>query len=578
MRDSLLFLSIVIFALIAQSVVFHFTMASADEGYYVMDALKWGRVGIPIADYSSRAPILLWLISFFVDTFGTSLFAFRFPIMLASAVSAGLLFLLGSRLFSRNAGIISGFLYAANPVVLWSGQQIKTEVLTVLFVILAALFLTEGFKKGKWYFFLLSGVATGLAFIERHSAVAFMAAAILAIVYYAYHKENKKWFWFCRNGALFVGGVMLGFAPFFIWVASHNFTRAFDYWFGISIDIFKMGGVQRPNLNIVPKPLVSTKGFFSFTVLRAWLLTFVEVIAVQAWLLLAGFVVFTIAVIQMYLPKQKTLARVLSFLVVLIFSGALIMHSGLIVIRGTFRPYVFLFMTVFTCILSYLFLRWGVFKDQFQSYFQAHRIEVSIVVFWITSLIAAYFFWAPGYVRELIPPFTLAAAILLARFPWKAVPRVSAALGIVSIAGLYVTSVAWYQNPITGGWSWTQESVDKTALFLATHTQLNETILTANPLPVLIAKRGVFLDLYSSDIMLAGGFDQRLGTSPTPHELYIALSTNPPRYAVIDSRMRTYIYKPYPVFEEFMGAHYTLIASFGEKKREIQVWKKEASL
>lgn len=574
MRDSLIFFGVVFFAIVGYFVVYHFTLASADEGYYALDALKWGRFGIPIADYSSRAPMLLWLIRVSVGMFGPSLFTFRLPIILISSASAGFLFLLGSRLFSRKVGVVAGLLYAANPYILWNGQQIKTETLLILFVIVSALFLVEGFKKKRWYFFILSGACMGLGYVERHSAVAFMAAGGLAILYNAYQENTKVFFTILKNGVLLFVGVALGFAPLFIWVASHNVARAVDFWFGIAADILRLQGVHY----LTPNPLASQSGLLSAEMVRAWSLAFIEKIAAQAWFLLAGFIVFLASIVQLYFPNKRMLGRIVAVCSVLIVSSALFFHSGLIFVRGTFRPYVFLFMTIFTSLFVYVFLRFAVFKEQFQARLWIYKNEISLIVFWITTLIAAYSFWTPGYIRELIPPLTLATALLVVLFPWRDAPKLFAAIGVFSIVGLYTTSLAWYHSPLTGGWSWTRESVDNASLFFAGHTKLDEPVLTANPLPVLIARRRVFLDIYAPDIPLAPGFDQRFGTSPTPHEFYTALAANPPKYAVVDSRMKNYFYKPYPVIEEFVVSHYSLVKTFGEGSEEIQIWEKMSSL
>lgn len=570
MRDSFIFLGIVFFAVVAYFVVYHFTLASADEGYYVLDALKWGQYGIPIAGYSSRAPMLLWLLRVSVDTFGPSLFVFRLPIMLVSSISAGFLFLLGSRLFSRKAGIVAGFLYAANPYILWNGQQIKTEVLLILFVIISALFLEMGFKKKRWYFFIFAGMFMGFAYVERHSAVAFMAAGVFAILYRAYQEDTKIFFSILKNCTLLAAGAIIGFGPFFIWVASHNIARAVDFWFGIAADVVKLREVRY----LTPDPLASRAGLFSAEMIRAWGLVFVEKIAAQAWFLLGGFIIFVVSVISLYVPKRPLVRRFLAISAVLIFSGALFFHSGLIFLHGTFRPYVFLFMTIFTSLFVYVFLQFAAFKQQFQTRLRTYKNEISVIVFWIAMLIIAYSFWTPGYIRELIPPLTLATALLVTLFPWREVPKLFAAMGVVSIVGLYGTSMAWYQNPLTGGWSWTRESVDSAAVFLSNHTKPDEAVFTANPLPVLIARRDVFLDLYAPDIPLAPGFDQRFGTSPTPHEFYVALYAHPPHYAVVDSRMKGYFFKPYPVFEEFITTHYSFVKGFGEGSEEIQIWAK----
>ncbi|TSC69117.1 MAG: hypothetical protein G01um101470_1077, partial [Parcubacteria group bacterium Gr01-1014_70] len=132
MTDNRMFWIVSAVAFCMLILIYPFTMVGGDEGRFVQDALRIGKGEIPIADYGTRAPILSFFIYSFTELFGRSLFVFRLPVILFSAVTAGFLFLLGKELFSRNTGLLASLIYASLPTTLWHNVVIKSEALEIL--------------------------------------------------------------------------------------------------------------------------------------------------------------------------------------------------------------------------------------------------------------------------------------------------------------------------------------------------------------------------------------------------------------------------------------------------------------
>ncbi|MEK7576121.1 MAG: glycosyltransferase family 39 protein [Patescibacteria group bacterium] len=566
--DTQIFIACFCVAITLSILAFPHTLVGGDEGRYVLDAMRFGRGEIPVADWSTRTPILLALIFVFTKILGASLFVFRLPILILSALSAGALFLLGKELFNKKIGLLASMLFAFNPYTLWAGQIIKSEIMTIFFSILSVLFLVRGLRLEKNYLIFLSGLLIGLGFIERLSILAMCVVATSVIIICT--RSAKKAF--SRVFIFGVGG-LIGFLPIFLWISYHNFSRAFDLWFGFAVQIISE---ERRGYSPNAAPTYDT-----YQLLRAWALAFVEDLAVEGWALFSGFVVFLLGAVQVFISDKKHTVRLLILLAIVgTFSGALIGHAGLIYHKGFFRPYVFLFMAIFSIALILLFIHLVIIKNLFTDNFKNFKKEIAAILIWIASYIIAYTFWRPGYIREFIPPMTLGVALVFYSLPWGQCKSRTASFTVIIglVCGLYGTSVAWYADPRTGGWWWTHETINDAASFIHDHTKDDEKVFTANALPVVIAKRRVFSDLNSYSMLFAVTDNDHWASFPSPNEVLAELHKNPPSYVIVDNRMKRDLYKPHPAFEKFVAENYRQVISYGSGLGKTDIWEKKSEL
>jgi mannosyltransferase len=113
--------------------------------------------------------------------FGDSPTALRAPSVIAMAVTAGLVVLLGRRLFTPTAGVTAGLLFIIVPTVSRYGQEARPYALAVLFATLATLLLLRALDAPTWRRWLGYGLCMVLVGGTHIVAVTVMAAHLLAV-------------------------------------------------------------------------------------------------------------------------------------------------------------------------------------------------------------------------------------------------------------------------------------------------------------------------------------------------------------------------------------------------------------
>jgi mannosyltransferase len=84
------------------------------------------------------------------ELFGTSPVALRLPSALGMTASAGIVALLGKRLFTPTTGVIGGLIFAFLPAISRYGQEAKPHIFATLFTSLATLLLLRALEKPQW--------------------------------------------------------------------------------------------------------------------------------------------------------------------------------------------------------------------------------------------------------------------------------------------------------------------------------------------------------------------------------------------------------------------------------------------
>ena len=87
------------------------------------------------------------LMHFWADLFGTSAAALRMPSVIATAATAGLLVLLGRRLFGTPQGLVAAIIYAAIPATTRYAQEARPYALAVLTAVAATLLLLRALER-----------------------------------------------------------------------------------------------------------------------------------------------------------------------------------------------------------------------------------------------------------------------------------------------------------------------------------------------------------------------------------------------------------------------------------------------
>lgn len=117
--------------------------------------------------------IILNLLSIFDEsTIVRNVFAGRIVNAAAGSVSILLVYLLGTRLFSRFTGLAAAILLAASPLHVTNSRYMKQDALLVMFVLACALAVAKCIDTKKIRFLFLAGIYAGLAAGSKYTGLA----------------------------------------------------------------------------------------------------------------------------------------------------------------------------------------------------------------------------------------------------------------------------------------------------------------------------------------------------------------------------------------------------------------------
>jgi len=123
------------------------------------------------------------------------------------------------RLFDPTTGLIAAAIMAMNPVSIFVSQKIWAEEISLVFIMIALLFILSGYEKRNWLKGLLAGIAAGIALLMKQSAGIFLVALL---IFYCYDQLMNL-----RSP----GGWKMFFLNPFMLVLSAAFLALTAWWF-----------------------------------------------------------------------------------------------------------------------------------------------------------------------------------------------------------------------------------------------------------------------------------------------------------------------------------------------------------
>ncbi|MDQ1644029.1 MAG: mannosyltransferase [Cryptosporangiaceae bacterium] len=115
---------------------------------------------------------------------GTSVIALRLPSAVAMTIAAGVIAVLGKRLFGPLAGLVAGLLFALIPATSRFGQEAKPHIFALLFVALSTLLLLRALERphwSRWSLYALTCSLIGFSHLLAYVAVFAHGVAVLAL-------------------------------------------------------------------------------------------------------------------------------------------------------------------------------------------------------------------------------------------------------------------------------------------------------------------------------------------------------------------------------------------------------------
>jgi 4-amino-4-deoxy-L-arabinose transferase-like glycosyltransferase len=164
----------------------------------------WGVVppGEPTAFLPPAYPILL---SALIRSPLPTVLAARVIGALTGALTAYLIYGLGSRLIGHRHGLVAGLLAAFHPISTFQSVEISTHGLAALTLVLPLFLLIRGRFTGRWA--LIAGLALGVAFLVRPTTWFMIPLAVIAL-------------WQHKRSLLGLGALLLGAAVIIgVWTA-----------------------------------------------------------------------------------------------------------------------------------------------------------------------------------------------------------------------------------------------------------------------------------------------------------------------------------------------------------------------
>lgn len=162
-----------------------------DEGAYLYDTLNIRNGQIPLVNFLTKSIPFIYLLTIPQLILGNSFFWGRVFIIVISAFTSYILYLLTTNLFNKKIGLIAGLTYWSFPLIAAYTTLIHTEPLQVLFVLLSYWLLFKTQKSKNQYLLIFSSLFMVLAFFTRQSSFALIFLPIVYDLIQKYVKHKK---------------------------------------------------------------------------------------------------------------------------------------------------------------------------------------------------------------------------------------------------------------------------------------------------------------------------------------------------------------------------------------------------
>lgn len=245
-------------------------MLDFDEAAYQKTPLEWfdplansEKGGIPwwtSLSFHDHPPLFFLLEHYSLKIFGDNNFGIRFPSVVFGVLSVYLLYLLGRKLFSEKAGLISAVILAATLNHNYISRLGLQESGVIFFLLLASYLFLRVLERDRY--FIWTGVALGLGALLKYNLLVLVPFFLTYLVWRRWDCFTKKNFWL---GTVLV---LVIFSPVLIYnykmyKAAGHFDFQFSYIFGQDTPEWQVqpgkeiGSISTRLKNFIPRLLAS---------------------------------------------------------------------------------------------------------------------------------------------------------------------------------------------------------------------------------------------------------------------------------------------------------------------------------
>jgi len=170
--------------------------------------------------YSTKPPLIAWLIAGTTSLCGDGMVCVRLPANLLHVVSAALLYIAGRRLYDWRVGFWSAVFYATMPATAVSSYLITTDVPLIVFWCIALIVFHAHAQSPRLATGLALGLALGIGLNAKYAMIFFIPSAALYILFtrrtWAAARAPSTWL------ALVIAAALI--APNVLWNLSNGFA------------------------------------------------------------------------------------------------------------------------------------------------------------------------------------------------------------------------------------------------------------------------------------------------------------------------------------------------------------------
>jgi 4-amino-4-deoxy-L-arabinose transferase-like glycosyltransferase len=218
-------------ALVAKNLLHHFfTPTLYDNPVLPYSYKSWEYNHI----WVHKQPVTLWLIAISLKIFGIHAWAVRVPSVLLSTIGIKLMYDIGKRLYTAQAGYVSAFLFSIHGLIieLASGRVATdhVDVAFMFFVLMAVWCCVQNIHKKQFIWSVLAGICMGAAVLCKWlPALIVMPVGLLILL-----KERKSMSDIVRHSALIILAAVILVIPW-QWYILHRFPMeaAWEYEFNL---------------------------------------------------------------------------------------------------------------------------------------------------------------------------------------------------------------------------------------------------------------------------------------------------------------------------------------------------------
>lgn len=187
--------------------------------------------------FHDHPPLVFWIQHIFVKIFGEKNFAFRLPSAILGILSVYLVFLIGRRLISEQAGLIASSILAVTVNHVFISRIGLQESYVIFFILLTSYFFLRALKNSNN--FLWAGLFLGLAFLTKYTTLILAPIFITYLILFRRDLLKNKKLWLGILIALII------FSPIIIYnlklyQASGHFDFQFSYILGQNPEVWKV--------------------------------------------------------------------------------------------------------------------------------------------------------------------------------------------------------------------------------------------------------------------------------------------------------------------------------------------------